>query len=54
MRQLMADNRGHPLLVGRGALFFVVQEVGFPVGDKTPMLHGPGDEVGDGSHVLLR
>lgn len=25
-----------------------------PVGNQTPVLHGTGDEVGDGDHVLLR
>lgn len=51
MNELMGDNTGHSLLVVGGRLAFIVQQVGLPVGDETPVLHGTGAKVRDGDLI---
>ena len=53
MGQLVADHRGHPLLIVGGTLPGVVEQRGLPVRDEAPMFHGTADKVRNGDHVLL-
>lgn len=43
----MGDDTGHSLLVLRGWLFLIVEQVGLTVGDKAPVLHGTSTKVRD-------
>lgn len=52
--QFMGDDAGHPLLVGGRRLVLVVQQVGLPVSDQTPVLHGTGAKVRDGYLIWVR
>lgn len=49
--ELVGDDAGHPLLVERGRLLGIVQQVGFSVGDQAPVLHGTRTKVRDGDLV---
>ena len=53
MSQFMSNDISHPDTVGEGALLGVQDQVGFPVGDQTPVLSGPRGVVRNGSHVQL-
>lgn len=47
----MGDDAGHPLLVDRGRLLGVVQQVGFSVRDEAPVLHSSRAKVRNGDLV---
>lgn len=51
VNELVGDDASHPLLVERGRLLGIVQQVGLSVGDEAPVLHGTGAKVRDGDLV---
>lgn len=54
MNKLVGDNTGHSLLVVGRRLVLVIQQVGLPVGDEAPVLHGTSTEVRDGYLIWIK
>lgn len=50
----MSNNTGHSLLVVGGRLVLVIQQVGLPVGDEAPVLHGTSTKVRDGYLIWIK
>lgn len=54
VNQFMCDDTGNSLLVVRGWLVFIIKQVGFPVGDKPPVLHGTSTKVRNGYLIWIQ
>ena len=54
MNQLMGNNTGHPLLVVGGRLVLIIQQVGLPVGNEAPVLHGTSTKVRNGYLIWIK